>query len=56
MAREKKDPVVSTGDDTVADTSAPALENADDYAGDREYKDNPDKPSPDSVAQIEVTD
>lgn len=35
-------------------TTAPPSEQASDYAGDKQYKDNPDKPSPDSVAQVEV--
>lgn len=37
-----------------ADTTAPPSEQASDYAGDKEYRDNPDKPSPDSVAQVEI--
>ena len=50
MAGKKdQDTVVKT-----ADTAAPPLEQADDYAGNREYADNPDKPSPDTVAQIEI--
>lgn len=36
------------------DNVAPPSHEASDWAGNKEYKDNPDKPAPDSVAQVEV--
>lgn len=47
MAEKKK---AAAGDDK----SAPPSSQADDYAGDKQYVENPDKPGPDSVAQLEV--
>jgi hypothetical protein len=57
MASKKSDdPVVKT---TSTDTDsgahpAPAIKDAADSAYDKQYADNPDKPSEKSVAQVEV--
>lgn len=50
------DPVVKTSSaDTDADVrSAPAIKDAADSAYDKQYRENPDKPASDSVAQLEV--
>jgi hypothetical protein len=55
----KKDPTVTSRSAKPAEEGgqphpARPINEADDYAGDRKYEDNPDKPAPDSVAQIEV--
>lgn len=54
---KKDDPTVSSDSAASNDSGAhPArpVQEADDYAGNKEYRDNPDKPAPDSVAQVEV--
>jgi hypothetical protein len=53
---KKKDPTVSsnsTAEPTAGVHEARPVEQADDYAGNKSYSDNPDKPSPDAVAQVE---
>jgi hypothetical protein len=55
---EKKDPTVTSKvseSDSGAHPARPVSE-ADDAAVNKKYADNPDKPDPSTVAQIEVTD
>lgn len=47
MADKKTDPTIKT-------TGAPEVSGAADAAADKKYADNPDKPDPTTVAQVEV--
>ena len=53
-----KDPTIKSdgpeGDALEGTHPAVPVHEGDDYVGDKQYKDNPDKESPDSVAQVEV--
>jgi hypothetical protein len=55
---EKKDPTVTSKSAEPSPGAHPALpvEQADDAAVNKKYADNPDKPDPSTIAQIEVTD
>jgi hypothetical protein len=57
MAKSKSDPTVTS--ERTAESSAgwhPArpVEEADDWAGSKKYKEMPGKPDPSTVAQVEV--
>lgn len=57
MAAKKSDPTVSSTSSTDAPEGtheAVPVEEGADAAVDKKYKDNPDKPSPSTVAQVEV--
>ncbi|HVF79291.1 MAG TPA: hypothetical protein VNA28_13420 [Solirubrobacteraceae bacterium] len=51
---DKKDPTITSakGDSTIK--PAPAIGDADHNVGALSYEDNPDKPDPTTVAQIQV--
>ncbi len=55
MASEKKDPTVSTKMAESPEGTHPArLASETTHGKPSEYKDNPDKPDPTSIAQVEV--
>ena len=56
---DPKDPTVTSESKAEPASGAhPArpVEQADDWAGNRKYEENPDKPDPSTIAQIEVTE
>ncbi len=51
-----KDPTVRSDSSAQASEGAnpaPKVEEADHHAGQKKYRDNPDKPNPSTVAQVE---
>lgn len=55
--RAKKDPTVTSdiGGDAYPEGTHPARPASETFHGqEREYKDNPDKPDPSTIAQVEV--
>jgi hypothetical protein len=54
MAAKKDDPTMTSTKSDEGVHRAPAIEDAADSASEKKYADNPDKPGPSSVAQVEV--
>lgn len=53
MAAKKDDPTVTSQQSAASNRSAPPTDQAADYAGGKQYTDNPEKEA-DAVAQLEV--